>query len=161
MKTDKAIFMPVPLTMENLRRLRQIEQVAYAQTPFVEMRDHTSWDSIADYCECELSELRVFMADRCYALLAEHEDYVEFVDLASETRHTPLFQVLAIVEQFDKPFIMECREHTSYRMIQSLAKAERIRLEKDEAYSRGGETFHEIELQPVLCQRCISELRLP
>lgn len=150
MKPDRAILTPVPLTIENLNRLKRLEQAAYARTPFTEMQYRASWDSIADYCECELSELRVFMEDGWYALLAEHEDYVEFVDLASETRHTPLFQVLVIAEQFDKPFVTDCREHTSYRMIQSLAKAGRIRLEKDEAYSRGGETFHEIELQPVL-----------
>lgn len=135
------------LTNQNLITLKQVEQLAYRGTPHAEMQRCNTWQSVADYCECEISELRIYLTDDWYVLLAEHEDYIEFVDLASRTKHTPLLQIINVLTQYKKPFIMDCRENTSYRMVKALEKAGRIEIQQDEIYSRGGETFHDIRLE--------------
>jgi len=144
-------------TEANLSKLKQLECDSYSGTNLSMMQHCDSWNAIADYCDCELNELRVYIFDNWYLLMAEHEDFIELVDLASTSKHTPLFKVLEIVEQYQKPFTMDCRETTSYRMIQAMEKAGRLEVHEDEAYHRDGEIFHEIEAS--LIQRNLSLAR--
>ena len=135
----------IQFTQQNLEKLKQIEATAYENTPYKQMQGRNSWNSIADYCEGSLNNLHIYMEDSWYLILAEQEDYIELVDLASTQRHTPLFKVMEILYQYKKPFTMDCRENTSYRMLQALEKAGRIEITSDDAYDWGGEVFHDIE----------------
>lgn len=135
------------LTDKNLAAIKNLEQTAYHGTAYAEMQHCETWQGIADYCECELSELRVYLTDDWYVMLAEHEEYIEFVDLASRSSHTPLLQIVNVLTQYKKPFIMDCRENTSYRMVKALERAGRIEIRQDETYTRGGEIFHDIHIE--------------
>lgn len=145
-KPHRTLIQPAELTTQNLNTLKTLERLAYRGTSYAEMQSCHSWQDVANYCECDLSELRVYLTNDWYVLLAEHEDYIEFVDLASRTRQTPLLQIIQVLTQYTKPFIMDCRETTSYRIVKALERAGRIEISQDEAYTRGGETFHDIRL---------------
>lgn len=136
------------LTEEALRTLKDIEHVAYKNTNYAMMQHYTTWEDVADYCDCNLHELRVYLNEDWYVLLAEHEDYIEFVDLASKVKTTPLSLIVNTILEYKKPFLMDCRENTSYRMLKALEKAGRIEVSQDDSYSRGGETFHEVRCIP-------------
>lgn len=140
-------------TKENLALLKELEQAAYQNTPFSEMQDCQTWEDVADYCDCGISQLRLYLTKEWYALLAEHEDYIELVDLASKAKNTPLLFIVNTLTQYQKPFIMDCRDSTSYRIVKALEKAGRIHLISDEEYARGGELFHDIRLEPQLKQK--------
>lgn len=136
------------LTEETLQSLKNIESVAYKNTNYAEMQHCMTWEEVADYCDCNLYELRVCLNKDWYVLLAEHEDCVELVDLASKIKTTPLSLIMNTILKYKKPFLMDCRENTSYRILKALEKAGHIEVSQDNSYSRGGEIFHEVRCMP-------------
>ncbi len=134
---------------ENLKRIIQIEGEVYP-VALQTMQYFSDWDDLAGYCECSQEELKVWVTDDFYCLLAVHPDYVEFVDLCSKVKNTPLLRVVDWALKYNRPFIMDCRETTSYRMILALEKAGKIEIEKDRPYTKGGEPFHDLKIIPKM-----------
>lgn len=134
----------VNYSQEALQKLIRLESQCYRGTCYQAMSHITTWEGVADYCECDLDDLRVYMGEDWYALLAEHEDEVEFVDLASTKKRMPIHALVNICLGINKPFVMDCRENTSYRILKTLEQRELITISEDNAYNWGGEQFHEI-----------------
>ena len=138
-------------TPENLERLKYIERTAYAHTPYLQMQHCNSWQSVANYCQCSLSELKIMMSETSYVIAATHpaRGYCEICDLASIDRQMNLFEVWDFLKSLQLPFTLDARENTSYRMIKVLERRNEIVIAEDTPYQWGGETFHGLKIRPT------------
>lgn len=137
-------------TAENLERIKRIERIAYQNTPYLQMQHCRSWDDIADYCQCPLSEVHILMSDTGYVIAAAHgKDYAEIVDLASIDRRMNLYEVWDFLKSLELPFTLDARESTSKRMIDKLVEKGELSITESYSYTWGGETFYELKVLPA------------
>lgn len=146
-------------TQEALRKLIQLESQCYKGTCYRAMSHIRTWEEVADYCECDLDDLIIYLGEDWYAILAEHEDEVEFVDLASTQKHMPIHTIVSICLGIEKPFVMDCRENTSYRILKILRDRELIDILEDNLYTWGGESFHEVTAKTQVKNKNLAILR--
>lgn len=140
----------VEFTAENLEKIKQIERTAYAGTVYTQMQHCQSWDDIAHYCECSLSELHILMSETGYVIAAAHsEGYAEIVDLASVDRRMNLYEVWDFLKSLKLPFTLDARKNTSYRMIKKLEEKGEITIAEEFSHTWGGETFYELKVIPA------------
>jgi hypothetical protein len=138
-------------TLENLEKIKRIERTAYAGTEYCQMQWCTSWQDIAGYCQCPLSEVHILLSDTGYVIAATHRDkgYAEIVDLASTDRRMNLHEVWDFLLELKLPFTLDARESTSYRMIKALEKKGEITIAASSSYLWEGETFYELKVIPA------------
>ena len=137
-------------TQENLEKIVRIEREAYTNTPYLQMQHCRTWQDIANYCQCSLSELRILMSDTGYVIAAAHrEGWCEIVDLASTDRQMNLFEVWDFLKSLEMPFTLDARQRTSYRMIEALERRGEITIVHKESYTWGGETFYDLKVMPT------------
>jgi len=105
---------------------------------------------LADYCECEVDELFVLTGDNWYLIAAEHEDFVEIVDLCADGNiGMEIIKLIAVLRKrwAGKRVTMDARESTSYPIIRALIRRFNYRVIRDEIWSWDDEVMHDIELQ--------------
>lgn len=133
------------LSNDALERLKQIEHTAYSDNPeLTALQDCNNWQDVALYCDCEVKDLRVYLFAHGYMLCAEHVTELEIVDLASDGKWIDLRSVLHILESYDKPLVMYCRETTSYPILKYMEMIGRIVISGDIAETYEEEQFHEV-----------------
>lgn len=148
------------LTEETLMRLKQIECAAYQSNQnLLALQDCEDWEEVALYCDCSLEELRVYLFKHGYLLCAEHQTELEIVDLASDGGFIDLRKPLRVLETYDKPLVMYCRESTSYPILKYMEMIGKMIITGDEAESYEGETFHEVHA--VTCAAILREQLAP
>lgn len=131
-------------TLSKLEKMKDIEVVAYPSF-MRSICDCDNLEDLADYCECEVSEIFCICGENYYLLAANTKKSVEVVDFASTGRCLELFKVINICfEQFKgKNVTMDCRESTSYPIVTLLLKRKGISY-SDEPWNWNGEIMHEI-----------------
>ncbi len=127
-----------------LEKIKEIEKEAYNKKSYIQMQNCEDVKDLADYMECNVSDIKVIFEDKYYMLLAEHNDYVEIVDFASTKKFMNFKKILSALESLDKPFYCDARKSTSYPIIKYLEKMGKCKITKDEPYDWDGETFHKI-----------------
>lgn len=131
----------------DIDKLKAIENKAYADTIYSQMQSFQTMDDLAKYCEVPEENVHVLSGDDWYVILGEHEDYIEIVDMASTGHNLPVNKVLSFMKSFDKPFTMDARESTSYKLVKALDKADMLKIDRDDEYMWGNEKFHDIEAE--------------
>lgn len=149
----------------DIDKLKTIEQKAYEDTIYSQMQSFRDIYDLAEYCEVPPENIHVLSGNDWYVILGEHEDYIEIVDMASTGHNLPVNKVLSFMKSFNKedepesgeslneargkvkPFTMDARETTSYKLVKALDKADMLRIDKDEEYIWGNEKFHDIECE--------------
>ena len=131
----------------DIEKLKAIEKRAYADTIYSQMQSFKTIDDLAEYCETSKEDVHILSGDDWYVILGEHEDYIEIVDMASTGHNLPVNKVLAFMKSFKKPFTMDARESTSYKLVKALDKANMLKIDKDDEYMWGNEKFHDIECE--------------
>ena len=131
----------------DIDKLKSIEKKAYADTIYSQMQSFQTMDDLAEYCEVPEENVHILSGDDWYVILGEHEDYIEIVDMASTGHNLPVNKVLAFMKSFNKPFTMDARESTSYKLVKALDKANMLKIDKDDEYMWGNEKFHDIECE--------------
>lgn len=131
----------------DIEKLKAIEKRAYADTIYSQMQSFKTIDDLAEYCETSKEDVHILSGDDWYVILGEHEDYIEIVDMASTGHNLPVNKVLAFMKSFNKPFTMDARESTSYKLVKALDKANMLKIDKDDEYMWGNEKFHDIECE--------------
>ena len=131
----------------DIEKLKAIEKRAYADTIYSQMQSFQTIDDLAEYCETSKEDVHILSGDDWYVILGEHEDYIEIVDMASTGHNLPVNKVLAFMKSFNKPFTMDARESTSYKLVKALDKANMLKIDKDDEYMWGNEKFHDIECE--------------
>lgn len=134
------------LNEKNLKEMKRLENLVYANTCYRGMQSYSTWDGIASYCCCSKDQVRLMMGKGWYVLFAEYPDYLEVVDLCSSTHKAPIFKIIDQLHSFGKAISLDARENTSYRILTAMAKRGRVEMFKDETWTWGGENFHEIVL---------------
>lgn len=137
-------------TRENLEKIKRIERAAYSGTVYSQMQHCRTWEDIADYCECPLSEVNVLLSDTGYVIAAAHKDrgFAEIIDLASTDRRMNLYEVWEFLLELNLPFTLDARESTSYRMIKALEAKGEITIASSVPYTWGGERFYDLKVVP-------------
>lgn len=132
------------LTKAQLKALRKIEAAAYPKH-MQYMQDIRSWVDVQEYCESET--VAVLLKDHFYCLATE----VEVVDLASSSKLSiadSLEVVSFLQETFEsRPFTLDARETTSYRLLKMLEKRGRLAILSDEPWDWDGIAMHEMTVQ--------------
>lgn len=137
-------------TEENLEKIKRLEREAYSGTPYSQMQYCRTWDDIAGYCECSLSELKILLSDTGYVIAAAHiEGWAEIVDLASVDRKMNLYEVWDFLKSLKLPFTLDARESTSMRMIRKLEEKGEITITEQHSHTWGGETFYDLKVLPA------------
>lgn len=147
--SGKANKISYKLDEHNLSRMKELERSIYDGTGYTGMQHYTSWQGISHYCQCAENEVRLMMGEDWYVLIAEHDRYIEIVDLASLNKKMNLFVVMDYLKTFEKPMFFDAREKTSYRLVQALSRCKKIDIARDMTYSWNGEPFHEIVMIPT------------
>lgn len=158
------------LTDEVVQTMVRLEAEVYKDTPYSEMQGCRTPRDIANYCECEEEDVRLYsdykdgeMSFYCLCGIHSAEDsddefdeseleegaWLEICDLASTNPHTPLFEVVKFISDINLPMYMDCRENTSYRIIKGLSHRGAFEILDDSPYRWGDETFHELKLRLV------------
>ena len=133
------------LADDTLERLKQIEHTAYSDNPeLTALQDCKNWQDVALYCDCEVKDLRVYLFAHGYMLCAERATALAIADLASDGKWIDLRSVLHILESYDKPLVMYCRETTSYPILKYMEMTGRIGIGEDIAETYEEERFHEV-----------------
>lgn len=131
----------------DIDKLKAIENKAYEDTIYSQMQSFQTIDDLAEYCEVPEENVHVLSGDDWYVILGEHEDYIEIVDMASTGHNLPVNKVLSFMKSFEKPFTMDARESTSYKLVKALDKADMLKIDRDDEYMWGNEKFHDIEAE--------------
>lgn len=106
---------------------------------------------LAEYCECQPSQVRLITGNGWYLLAAERKRSVEVVDLCALPHTGPLgmrevFSSLAL-EWSGKTVEMDCRKSTSYPLVMRLVESYGIQVLEDEPWDWGGEEMRAIKLK--------------
>lgn len=131
-----------------LRQVKRIEKVAYPRH-----MQQLSWvrnmKDLAEYMECELSEVLVFLGDNWYMLVANKPEEVEIVDFASTGKvGLKMFGVFKTIAEIatGKYIIMDARETTSYPLVMRLIERYGGEVVEDDAWDWDGETMHSLAI---------------
>ena len=133
----------------SLESVRWVEQQAYP--PHMQsLGDASSWQDVAEYCECSLKDLIVLGGTNWYALIARSGRTAEFVDIAKANREVqvPWDDVLDCLRTLRasgvRKVTFDARESTSYKLLSKLVSLVGGRIVKDTAWEWDGETMHEV-----------------
>lgn len=139
-----------PLTQEEVLRIRRMDDSVYSggglKTP-----DYQDFRSLAEVYHCkDPVQLEAHLGDDWYILLIHHPGYIEIADLAvlnGKPANSLFFlkELLAVVRPYqDQQFLADCRDITSYRIVETLRKMNRLETVWEDQIRRGGEPFHKI-----------------
>lgn len=131
----------------DIDKLKAIENKAYEDTIYSQMQSFQTIDDLAKYCEVPEENVHILSGDDWYVILGEHKDYIEIVDMASTGHNLPVNKILSFMKSFEKPFTMDARESTSYKLVKALDKANMLKIDRDDEYMWGNEKFHDIEAE--------------
>ena len=127
----------------SLETIKEIERDAYRTNPdLMAIAYCNDWCDVASYMDCGMDDIRLFLNDDSYLLIAEKEPYIEIVDLASRTARTNIKQIISVITGFQKPFLAYCRQMTSYPILLYMERKEKVVCFSDIEEVYGNETFH-------------------
>lgn len=128
-----------------IQHLRRIEAAVYPEAyRLMAYYEVSSWVGLAAYCQ---GRPRIEAWADGYAIWTGDE----IVDIASLSP-VPLLQLREILRKMAKTFgsnvfSADCREDTSYKLVQVAARKGILEVIEDEEYSWAGEKFHAMELR--------------
>jgi len=130
-----------------LSHLKRIEKAAYPSYMRM-MQSCRSLEEIAEYAECDVSNLIIRTGENWYCIIADHGNWAEIVDMAAEGVMRDMFSLIETMRQqlSGKRIVLDARVSTTYPIIRRLAQRYRLSILRDEPWFWGEDEMREMEI---------------
>lgn len=131
-----------------IKTIQKIERKAYPKNMRM-MQGKYNKNDIVDYCECDSDQLRLFVGDNWYIILAVRDYEVEVVDIASiGNMSRAMYSCMKdiIKDNNDLDFVFDARESTSFKFAEKLLSRYGYQTEESNVWDWDGENMHEIRM---------------
>jgi len=134
--------------MRVLSHLKNIEASVYPKHMQM-LQDCQSLCEVADYAECEVSDLIIQTGNNWYCIIADHGDWVEIVDLASVGPMRDIFSLIGSLRRrlAGKRIVMDARKRTSYPLVRLLIRRVGGKILEDEKWYWNGDEMRSLTIQ--------------
>lgn len=139
-----------PLTQDEIAHLRALDDSAYRGSSLL-TDPYRDFDSLAALYGCiDPVQMEAHLGDDWYILLIHYPHYIEIADMAAQegkAGNTLRFfrELTEVLRPYhDRQFLADCRDKTSFQIVDMLKKMHRLEVVWEEEKTRCGEPFHRI-----------------
>jgi len=136
----------------DLMKVKEIEAKTYPRyMQYINRNigDDISIEDIANYLECDVSEVFIYVGDNWYILACVRPNKVQIEDLACAGGFSinGAKKFFNIMKGFgDKTIVADCKEDTSYRMLKKAEALGWLNIESESTWDWGGITMYKIRM---------------